>query len=260
MRSFAAIGIGALVAMILGVSPAGADVVGDDDNDQYVGTGAVLLPGGVAPSAQQSAAECEDCRWRLTNPCTSFTSTVCAPIPAFCTDPQVPKRVWFARGDDPWRDIGVICVGSSGLLTLAKARAAIQDEFRESLPSLNPKAQPKQGILPRIPVIFRSGQTPPGASVHYLLGRRFVLDPTPRWRWRFGDGTVMNTTKPGSKWPKTDIAHPYASAGTRTVRVRTTWTATFTVDGLGPFPVEETITQNDTVDIEVGEARAVLVP
>ena len=39
-------------------------------------------------------------------------------------------------------------------------------------------------------------------------------------------------------WPNDAVAHTYGSAGTFPVVVTTEWQAWFTVDGLGPFPVE----------------------
>lgn len=41
--------------------------------------------------------------------------------------------------------------------------------------------------------------------------------------------------------------------------LETTWAATFTVDGLGPFPVVEPVRQQAALRLAVGEGRAVLV-
>ena len=82
----------------------------------------------------------------------------------------------------------------------------------------------------------------------------------PTWVWRFGDGTSTRTGDPGGRFPRSGVAHAYRAAGRYAVHVRTEWSASFTVDGLGPFPVIEPVSQEQHVSIEVGEGRALLRP
>ena len=70
----AAIGLGLGLGVGLSVSegslPAraaevgGVDIVGDDEADRFVGSGAVFLPSTVSVARRQQAAWCHGCRWR----------------------------------------------------------------------------------------------------------------------------------------------------------------------------------------------------
>ena len=54
------------------------------------------------------------------------------------------------------------------------------------------------------------------------------------------------------------MAHVYRRAGAYRVACTATWSATFVVDGLGPFAVREPVAQTQVRQIEVGEGRALL--
>ena len=47
------------------VEVGGADFVGDDEADRFVGSGAVFLPSSVSACRRQQAAWCHGCRYRL---------------------------------------------------------------------------------------------------------------------------------------------------------------------------------------------------
>ena len=238
-----------------------ADVVGDDNTDQYIGTGALVLPSTSADSDQHTAITCADCSWRITPPCwTATTSKPCTSVVGHCPSGAKLRRLWFTRGDGHWRDLGVLCLGPEGVLTLAELEDWTVEQFIQGLPSLNPAAQPSQGVLPRIPVGFRSRQPKFPPRNYTLAGHRIRLTPIPSWTWRFGDGHRLTTDDPGAKYPNLSVAHAYPNAGPRSVRVRTHWTATYTVDGEGPFEVAQAIHQDARLLVEVGQARAVLTP
>ena len=48
------------------VEVGGVDIVGDDEADRFVGSGAVFLPSTVSVARRQQAAWCHGCRWKVT--------------------------------------------------------------------------------------------------------------------------------------------------------------------------------------------------
>ena len=129
------------------------------------------------------------------------------------------------------------------------------------MPPLAPAFQPSVNPVTQLPVVFRSGQ-PGGPQVaSYTVARMPVrLHVRPEWTWWFGDGVVTRTTDPGGAYPLGRVAHAYRAEGRYEVAVTTDWNATFTVDGLGPFPVTEPVRQEGRLTLAVGEARALLTP
>ena len=51
------------------VEVGGVDIIGDDEADRFVGSGAVFLPSTVSAARRQEAAWCHGCRWKVTTPC-----------------------------------------------------------------------------------------------------------------------------------------------------------------------------------------------
>ena len=70
----AAIGLGLVLGVGFSVSEGssaaravevgGVDIIGDDEADRFVGSGAVFLPSTVSAARRQEAAWCHGCRWR----------------------------------------------------------------------------------------------------------------------------------------------------------------------------------------------------
>lgn len=244
-------------------TPPNVDISGDDNADRYVGTGGLILPGTVAQSTRREVAGCTDCHWRLTEPCNGVFSDGCIIILHACegADEEL-LRAWLSTdGGATWRNRGLICVGSGGPVTVAAAAIAITDNFERIMPPSRISYQPGRGVLPYLPVIFQSGQPQSvPASSYTVAGQRVVLSPVARWAWDFGDGANLDTSIAGSTYPDTAVAHGYSRDGTYQVAVTTIWAATFTIDGLGPFPVAAQVTQTDSTLVRVGQARGVLIP
>lgn len=244
----------------------GVDVSGDDTGDRYVGTGGILLPASAPRETRQEVSRCPDCQWRITAPCVNSpdegAQAACRAMVTGCAAGEVRLRVWFTSGGDVrWRDLGLVCIGPEGPVTVGDVEHALREEFERLLPPLRPSTQPSQGILPHLPVLFHSGQ--PGMlteSRHEILGHEVVLRPRVTWSWTFGDGATLTTTEPGSRWPDTAVSHVYRGGGPMRVAVAAHWTASFDLDDLGAFPVREAVVQQAQTVVEVGQARAVLVP
>ena len=255
-----------LLAVLLlgGPSPASAvDVVGDDDADAYRGSGGLLLPASVPAPTREHVANCAGCQWQLTSVCNDRAEAPWRCEPASdCPGDGYRMRAWSRdSATEPWRDLGLICIARSGPVSVARVDTELRDEFVRDLPGSSISVEPPRGVLPYLPVVFDSGQprSVPPTEIE-VLGRRVVLQPIAAWHWDFGDGATLDDAGPGSRYPDLAVAHAYRTGGNHRVRVTTTWSATFTVDGLGPFTVSSPVHQQAQTVVRVGQARAVLVP
>lgn len=240
--------------------PAEPDVGGDDGADRYVGTGSVLLPGSFGSGERASAASCEGCRWRLTTTCLRDIDGGCSGTVGLCPPGEEHLRFWLSRPGSGWVRLGAGCIGPGGPMPMDRVAEVVADRFVRDLPAVDPAAQPSRGAVARIPVVFRSGQPRRWPARTYdLLGSAVTVRAQPLWTWRFDDGASLRTRSPGARWPDADVSHAYGEAGAYEVDVTTRWTATFTVDGLGPFDVEQPVSQDGRLLVRVGEGRAVLV-
>ena len=267
------IALGLVAALGLAAAPAAAvpaprtaDVHGDDERDEYVGTGGLILPGSVPEPTRREVAGCPGCHWRLTSPCVEAEAGVpfdgnsaCTSVVRGCPQGARLLRAWFEPAGGPWREIGLVCLAVGDPPTVATTGAAARDRFAEAVPPASGRSQPSTGVVAQLPVVFSSGQAGADRAARYVVaGQEVVLQAAPRWHWEFGDGATLTTDEPGGRYPVMTVSHTYRHAGRYPVRLTTTWSARFTVDGLGPFPVDEPIVQTDEIDVSVGEGRAVL--
>lgn len=258
-----------LLALAPGVGVPAAwalDVSGDDAGERYRGSDGLIMPASTPHDVRVRVATCRGCQWRLTGPCIHSpdegAQVACMSVVAGCPAGEPRLRVWLSEDDGAsWRDQGLMCLGPGGPVTIGAVEQAVREEFERRLPPLVPSAQPPTGLLPYLPVVFDSGQ--PGSvptSEHGLLGLPVAISPRPSWHWDFGDGVTLDTALPGSRYPDLSVSHAYRVGGPELVQVTTTWSATFTVDGMGPFPVREPVRQRQALSVRIGQARAVLVP
>ncbi len=259
-----------LVAMLLALAPAAradVSVQGDDAGDRFVGTGGVLLPGSAATPARRTAATCADCRWRMTDPC-AFSSTLhpdasCLTVPQACAeDGSRLLRAFISRdGGETWEYLGLYCIPPRGPEPVARLGDRVRESFERAVPAGSIAVQPAVGAIVRLPVTFDSGQPavlPP--STVEIAGHRVTLTPRATFRWDFGDGATLVTDRAGSRYPDLTVSHAYREDGVHLVRLRTTWTATYLIDGIGPLAVAEPVTQDAALALPIGQARGVLVP
>ena len=266
-RHFRVLAVLATVALTLTISTVcmpharAVDVSGDDANDQFVGSGQSTARAPGTGSSSGSHHSCHDCRWQATEPCPAGSSSInCGIVGSGCPTGQVLRLIWFSDdGGATWENRGPRCLGASGGADSRPAAQAIHERFARAVPAAEISCQPAQGLLPQVPTLFSSGQPAHvPTSTHTIGGRQIRLSPVAHWHWDFGDGAVLDTQLAGSRFPDLSVSHIYRESGTFQVRLRTTWTATYTVDGQGPFPVEGTVTQSATATIRVGQGRAVL--
>ncbi len=168
--------------------------------------------------------------------------------------------MWFSLDYGlTWLDRGLQCVSSASGSAAPPSGAALHETFARAVPQAHITSQPSRGVLPQVPTLFASGQPASLApSAHRLGSITIVLSPIAHWHWDFGDGAELNTHSPGSHFPDLSVSHIYRKAGVFEVSLRTSWTATYTVEGQGPFEVEGPVVQLARARIEVGQGRAVL--
>ena len=229
--------------------------------DRYAGSGGLILPSGVDSNTRHEVAECSDCRWRLSDPC-SDDGGPCLAVTRGCTQLASLLRLGVSTdGGMHWSDRGLVCIPPSGPVTVAGISADLADEFQRLVPALVPEIEPRSGIVTRIPVNFISGQPQGlGPSSHRILGQTVILLPSVRWSWDFGDGVKVDTAEAGAHYPLGLIRHAYRQSRTVMARVHAHWSGSFEVDGLGLFPVAGGIDQVASIAVPVGEGRALLVP
>ncbi len=254
------------LAVVGAVPAAAADVHGDDGRDVYVGTGGLILPPGVGEEARNTVARCPGCAWRLTTVCVDpglgspfDEGGGCAGVVRGCPQGRQLLRAWFRPAGEPWRAVDVVCLGEP--VTVEEVGHEVADRVEEGIPDLRPAFQPLQGAVTQLPVAFSSGQPAgPRRWTMQVAGRSVSVTAVPSWTWSYGDGSTWTGSEPGGGFRRPTVTHAYARPGLMQVVVRTRWTATYVVDGLGPFDVAEPVSQSAAVDVRIGEGRAVLVP
>jgi hypothetical protein len=217
------------------------DIGGNQDLGAIVGRGSILLPGDFSgdPSIRNGAVSCVDCEWRRRPDCLDAAiDTLCAGVTFGCPVGQIRYQILLRRPPDPWFSVvGTICMGPGEVLRSPDdiARTA-RDSFIELLPRAHPSYQPANGALVNLPAIFAANEpTEVGPIYRTLSGYRVRITASARWRWRFGDGQSLVTASPGGRYPNTSVRHTYLTDRSRTVRLTTSWTGEFSVDGQGPF-------------------------
>ena len=197
--------------------------------------------------------------------CTPEDGPDCADIA--CPDggtPYVLQQV--ANGTNLVR-AGLECIQpEEQVITEAQIRAEAQRFFGEAVPVANEAVvQPAGQTLVNLPTIFAAtGATEPFSRDFVAFGVlpiRLDIHPV-EWTWRFG-GTAVTSSTPGRAYDGTDpadppgryVTHTFRSTGSHAVTVTTTWTATYTVAGLGTQPVPGSVTPTSpAVDLQVRQA------
>ncbi|MDP4689149.1 MAG: hypothetical protein NWR17_05035 [Candidatus Nanopelagicales bacterium] len=244
-----------------GTDPAHAavDVIGDDEQDAFVGSGSLLLPPQIATDWRRSAASCPGCRWRSVVQCEMTTAGSCRGPARLCGVDGFWLRVYLTGPDGVERDLGAACFGPSGPVRRDVAEALMADEVRALVPPLRTWRQPAGQVLPHLPVVFGVTQSESALQRRFdLIDLPIELTASPRWIWDFG-GTTLHTVSAGRPWPDQTIDRTFRRSGDVRVAVKAVWAATYTVAGVGPLEVVEPVTQDADVTVPVGQARAVLV-
>jgi hypothetical protein len=257
-RALATVLIGFLLVlgqavMDQGKFAAATEVVGDDERDLFIGSGSLLLPPGISNAGRSTAASCPGCRWRAVQTCDPTTPTACRGAARLCPHDGLWLKIYMAPPGADWQIIGSDCFTSGGPISREYAERELHQRVAEAVPALRPTMRPPGGILVHLPVLVDSGQQAGARRWNWqILGLAIQVEATPTWWWRSGVIDLGPTADPKASFV-------YRSSGTSSVEVATTWAARYWVDGLGPLIVKDPVRQGSTIEVSVGEARAVLV-
>jgi hypothetical protein len=252
------------------VSFANTSVQSDQESQGYIISGEILLDETFNGSAetQKQGSTCDGCAWLVTALCFSFeqsvldsschTNTECKTVEDTI---GIRKKIWRKLGvDEPWLAVGAMCVGPSGPNTPEKLTTSLSEQTIEYLPRLLPTTQPENDVLVNVDVYFMSNQSNYfGPKTVVVTGIPVTLTATSSWVWKFSDGTVINTTNPGGKYPDGQIRHSFKTKGLQTISVTTTWNASWKTNSNESIPVPgKSLTQTTTFSLIAHEARGVL--
>lgn len=247
---------------------AAVEVIADDELDQYSGSGAVIWPSSITASSRQRGATCAGCRWKVTMPCKrdgGLQDAGCRGIVLGCPQGREIQRAWLARAGGDFEPVGLFCPTDGGAVSVADATEQVRGSFTRRLPSLRPSCDPPRGVLARIPVHCRSGQ--PSARVQWedeVAGLPVRTSARGRWVWTFatedGRASSLEATEPGAGYPAPGVRHAFPVPGMNSIAVEAIWIGEFTVDGLGPFPVEQPVRQRAELRVPTGSALGVIRP
>lgn len=252
---------GALVVHSPGPTPAAADItiIGDDDQDAFVGSGSLLLPPQIATDWRRSAADCPGCTWRSVIQCEMTTAGSCRGPARLCGPDGFWLRVYMTRPGGGEVNLGAACFGSGGPVSRESAEALMRDRVITLVPALGTWQQPAGQALPHLPVIFGVTQSADPVQASFeLVGLPIDLTARPRWVWDFGNSTIA-TTSAGARWPSATISHTFRHSGRPAVTVSALWQATYEIAGVGPLSVADPVTQTAKTVVPVGQGRAALV-
>lgn len=254
----------AVLAAPLALAPtstATADItiIGDDDQDAFVGTGSLLLPPQIATDFREVAAACPGCTWRSVIQCEMTSAGACRGPARLCGPDGYWLRVFLTRPDGTEINLGAACFGSGGPVSRETAEAQIRERIIALVPELRAWRQPSGRVLPHLPVVFGVTQSEdPLVESFTLVGLPIELTARPRWVWDFGPASLA-TTSAGRRWPHPTVDHAYRRSGTAQVDVTSVWDASYQVAGVGPLAIAEPVTQRTSLELSVGQGRAVLV-
>lgn len=236
------------------------NVVGDDDNDAYVGTGGLLLPKSFSGpnSTKHRVAACMGCVWKYSTYCASDSVDMCAHAVSTCPPSQVRYRVWFGQTRQMVDVIGSVCWGWHTPATRKQVEDKIDDLVVRVVPGLHIHCDPPGDTLTSIPVICYTTQPAVFKPTPFSLATHTVrITANAKWRWSWGDDASEWRSVPGQPYPATQISHRFRSAGNYVVAVTTAWSARYTVSGLGNFTVGgDVVTQNAQIDVNVHSAKS----
>ena len=201
--------------------------------------------------------------------------TLCAQASGLCASTPNPDDVGYwiytapagppAPGPADWTTTGqVVCQGPNQPADVVEPVVTAADFRRLPLPAAGLKVQPPtRQTLVNIPTNLYADSRAAILPTR-ILGFAVRVRATPlRFRWSYGDGTDFSTTNAGGPYPQLDTAHTYRQAGTRTVRLSTTYEGEYSVTG-GPWlPIDGVATVASpptTVTVHSAENQLVAEP
>ncbi len=240
-------------------SYANPQVVGNPSDIRYEGRGGLILPPSVSSEDRIRVAGCRDCEWKMTPACLPGPDNYCDAVIRSCPGLIDHVRTWFRPANGDWVETGLICLTTYRIATVADIDRFILESFHQHVPPLEPQCWPAQKVIVQLPYVCESGQKPHSHMwTHTVAGHNIEVSATPAWTWNF-HGSHFSTTKSGGPFPNLSVSHTFTKHGNKSLQVETRWQGSFTVVGLGTFPIEEQLSQTRSWTVPVGEARARLI-
>jgi hypothetical protein len=224
----------------------------------WSGSGSAFMPGGSFVGPPKAPNDpCPGCSWSVYPICKQGDSA-CRQRYA-CGAGSEYSLVFFGRGGATPALLGGQCVGGAPVSVHTLGQLVAQ-RVEEIAPKARIGFQPASTALTSVPTVFQAGQKQTVQRSEIIAGIPVDFEAVARWRWTWGDGSTTTTNRPGGRWPDMSLTHTYRLPGDFTVGLRTTWTATYTVNGRGPLPVTGgPIVLKSTMKVPVAQARALLV-
>ena len=247
------------------------DVVGDQEAERYVGSGAVVLPGSVERETREYASTCVGCRWKVTAPCLSddgHGDAGCRGSILGCPQGREISRAWVARPGGDFEPVGLFCPSDGAVTSVADAGQQVSGGFERRIPALTVSCAPPRGVVVGIPVHCHSQQSTAYVSwTDSVAGYTVETSARATWEWTFRQRTANGvaaadwhhtTGEPGSAYPGPGVRQSFTKPGMHQVQVVARWRGWFTVDGLGPFPIHPDLEQRAALSVPTGSALGVL--
>lgn len=256
---------------VMGSSLAIADpgVAADDDHDEYVGSSSLLLIEDFdgSDTARRQAAVCDGCRWRVTVLCPSDIAVLDRnpdavvvnphPCPAdsskLCPVGTRRLHVYFAAAARmPLARVGTTCVGPAGPLRRTTVESWVHEVRRARLPALSLTLN-KATAIRGSKIQGRVGPARTHRWQVSVSGHRLTIQAVATVTVRWGDGSQDRSQG-------VDFTHTWARANTFHVRADAVWTASYWIDGRGPWRVPGQIRQDARAPITIVSTVTRLVP
>ncbi len=131
----------------------------------------------------------------------------------------------------------------------------------ERLTSLVPTGkmfhQPLGDPLVQVPTYFFTTTPTSFRTVIVILNVLVTINLYPTFTWSFGDGASLTTIFPGAIYPLPGITHTYQRSGNLTLSLLTSWSGTWSVNGV-VLPISGGLivrNQSKSIHVKVGATR-----
>ena len=113
---------------------ANPDVVADQEQVRYQGSGGLILPATVDTDTRNELIRCRGCGWKLTAACVPGPNKYCDAAIRGCPGLIDHVRVWFRPEGGDWREVDRICLTHYEVSTVAGVEKRIAENFTRYVP------------------------------------------------------------------------------------------------------------------------------
>lgn len=134
---------------------------------------------------------------------------------------------------------------------------ALSQRLTSLVPTGQMLHQPLGDPLVQVPTYFFTRTPTSFKTVIVILDILVTINLHPTFTWSFGDGATLTTIFPGAIYPLPGITHTYQRAGDLTLSLSTSWSGTWSVDGV-PLPISGGLivrNQSEILRVKIGATR-----